>query len=220
MTKIISNSGKNKEGVGIKILSWMIADEMKLMEHYQMYVVVFGIDDTIQLSLAEQKSHEELEAKQNKEKVKENLMAEEIKKLVKGMENIEENVEVDRSTIRKNNNQNDLGTRSTMIWERIHDFHLVMESYQQKVNLTAPTITFPGSEKYEVFFIVSEPVYGIIHENSKKENTVMRHQEIHNFLDATLKRVLEGLKSYNNEVKHGYVNLSLSKEDVEYLQVF
>ncbi|GKC30334.1 hypothetical protein Tco_1037628 [Tanacetum coccineum] len=37
--------------------------------------------------------------------------------------------------------------RSTTIWERVHDFHLGVESYQQKVNLTAPTITFPGIEK-------------------------------------------------------------------------
>ncbi|GJZ75870.1 hypothetical protein Tco_0640335 [Tanacetum coccineum] len=48
----------------------------------------------------------------------------------------------------------------------------------------------------------------------------MRHQEIHKFCDATLKRVLEGLKSYNKNVKHGYVTPSLSKEDVEYLQLF
>ncbi|GJV30768.1 hypothetical protein Tco_1391168 [Tanacetum coccineum] len=32
--------------------------------------------------------------------------------------------------------------------------------------------------------------------------------------------VLEGLKSYNNDVKHGYVNPNLSNEDVEYLQLF
>ncbi|GJU04320.1 hypothetical protein Tco_1114658 [Tanacetum coccineum] len=79
--------------------------------------------------------------------------------------------------------------RSTMIWERVYDFQLGVESYQQKVNLTVPTITFPGIEKYK-------------------------------FCDATLKRVLERLKSYNNNVKHGYVTPSLSKEDAEYLQLF
>ncbi|GKD33446.1 hypothetical protein Tco_1248955, partial [Tanacetum coccineum] len=31
----------------------------------------------------------------------------------------------------------------------------------------------------------------------------MRHSEIHKFCDATLNRVLEGLKSYNNDVKRG-----------------
>nr|GEZ16448.1 hypothetical protein [Tanacetum cinerariifolium] len=65
-----------------------------------------------------------------------------------------------------------------------------------------------------MFSIVTYLVYGIIYENSKKENRVMRHQEIHKFCDATLKRVLEGLKSYNNDVKYGYVTSSLSKEDV------
>ncbi|GKC56556.1 hypothetical protein Tco_1084154 [Tanacetum coccineum] len=58
--------------------------------------------------------------------------------------------------------------KSTMIWETIHDFQLGVESYQQKVNLTTLTITFPDIEKY----------------------------------------------------KHGYVTPSLSKEDVEYLQLF
>ncbi|GKB29902.1 hypothetical protein Tco_0869303, partial [Tanacetum coccineum] len=97
---------------------------------------------------------------------------------------------------------------------------LGVESYQQKVNLTAPTITFPGIKKHKMFSIVSEPVYGIIYKNNKKEKRVMRHQEIHKFCDATLKRVLEALKSYNNDVKHGYVTPILSKEIAEYLQLF
>ncbi|GJR48756.1 hypothetical protein Tco_1316859 [Tanacetum coccineum] len=108
--------------------------------------------------------------------------------------------------------------RSTVIWERVHDFQLGVESYQQKVNLTVPTITFPGIEKYKVFSIVSEPVYDIIYKNNKKEKRVMRHQKVHKFCDSRLKRVLEGLKSYNNNVKHGYV--TPSKEDDEYLQLF
>nr|GEW48474.1 hypothetical protein [Tanacetum cinerariifolium] len=108
--------------------------------------------------------------------------------------------------------------RSTVIWERVHDFQLGMESYQQKVNLTALTITFPGIEKYRMLSIVSVPVYGIIYKNTKKEKRVMRHHEVHKFCDATLERVLEGLKSYNNNVKHGYVTPSLSKEYVEYMK--
>ncbi|GKB96269.1 hypothetical protein Tco_0982406 [Tanacetum coccineum] len=110
--------------------------------------------------------------------------------------------------------------RSTVIWERVRDFQLGVESYQQKVNLTAPTITFPGIEKKKMFSIVTKPIYGIIYKNNKKEKRVMGHQKIHKFCDATLKRVLKGLKSYNNDVKHGYVTPSLSKEDAEYLQLF
>ncbi|GJZ86527.1 hypothetical protein Tco_0658137 [Tanacetum coccineum] len=80
--------------------------------------------------------------------------------------------------------------RSTVIWERVYDFQLGVESYQQKVNLTEPTITFPCIEKYKKFSIIFEL------ESSRR------------------------VKSYNNNVKHGYVTPSLSKEDVEYLQLF
>ncbi|GJR24796.1 hypothetical protein Tco_0973323 [Tanacetum coccineum] len=110
--------------------------------------------------------------------------------------------------------------RSTMIWERVHDFQLGIESYQQKVNLTAPTMTFPGIEDHEMFSIIYEPVHGIIYKNSKKEKRVMRHSEIHKFCDATLNRVLEGLKSYNNDIKYGYVQKDLTKDEAEYLKLF
>ncbi|GKD93765.1 hypothetical protein Tco_1373602, partial [Tanacetum coccineum] len=110
--------------------------------------------------------------------------------------------------------------RSSVIWERVHDFQLGIESYQQKVNLTAPTMSFPGVEKHRMFSIIYEPVHGIIYKNSKKEKRVMRHSEIHKFCDATLNRVLEGLKSYNNDVKYGYVQRELTNDEVEYLKLF
>ncbi|GKD00196.1 hypothetical protein Tco_1170470 [Tanacetum coccineum] len=58
------------------------------------------------------------------------------------------------------------------------------------------------------------------YEQSKKEKRVMRHSEIHKFCDATLMRVLEGLKSYNNDVKYGYVQKELTSDEVEYLKLF
>ncbi|GJT27337.1 hypothetical protein Tco_0907612 [Tanacetum coccineum] len=72
--------------------------------------------------------------------------------------------------------------RSSVIWERVHDFQLGIESYQQKVNITAPIISFPGVEKHKI--------------------------------------VLKGLKSYNNDVKHGYVQSELTNDEVEYLKLF
>ncbi|GJX21723.1 hypothetical protein Tco_0226168 [Tanacetum coccineum] len=110
--------------------------------------------------------------------------------------------------------------RSSVIWERVHDFQLGIESYQQKVNLTAPTITFSGIEEHDMFSIIYEPVHGIIYKNSKKEKWVMRHTKIHKFCDAALNRVLEGLKSYNNDVKYGYVQKDLTKDETEYLKLF
>ncbi|GJY66627.1 hypothetical protein Tco_0468865 [Tanacetum coccineum] len=89
-----------------------------------------------------------------------------------------------------------------------------------KVNLTAPTITFSGIEEYELFNIHSEPVCRMIYENNKKEKRVMVHKEIHKFCDATLKRVLEGFKKYNKDVKYGYANPSSSKDHVELLRYY
>ncbi|GKC06529.1 hypothetical protein Tco_0998139 [Tanacetum coccineum] len=120
----------------------------------------------------------------------------------------------------KNFNKNDIeDIFSDHKWQ-VHDFQLGIESYQQKVNLTAPTMTFPGIEDHEMFSIIYEPVHGIIYKNSKKEKRVMRHSEIHKFCDATLNRVLEGLKSYNNDIKYGYVQKDLTKDEAEYLKLF
>nr|GEZ01830.1 hypothetical protein [Tanacetum cinerariifolium] len=44
MVKSIFNLWKNKAGVGMKIPSWMITDEMKLMKNYRMYAAFFGVD--------------------------------------------------------------------------------------------------------------------------------------------------------------------------------
>ncbi|GJR37789.1 hypothetical protein Tco_1213473 [Tanacetum coccineum] len=110
--------------------------------------------------------------------------------------------------------------KSSVIWERVHDFQLGTKSYQQKVNLTAPTISFLGIEKYKMFSIIYEPVHGIIYKNSMKEKRVMRHSEIHKFCDATLNKALEGLKSYNNDVKYGYKQRDLTEDKVEYLKLF
>ncbi|GKB98028.1 hypothetical protein Tco_0984165 [Tanacetum coccineum] len=110
--------------------------------------------------------------------------------------------------------------RSLVIWEIVHDFQLGIESYQQKDNHTAPTISFPGVKKHKMFSIIYEAVHGIIYKNSKNEKWVMRHLEIHKFCDATLNKVLEGLKSYNYDVKYGYVQRELTNDEVEYLKLF
>ncbi|GJT85506.1 hypothetical protein Tco_1067223 [Tanacetum coccineum] len=177
--KNIFNSGRYKDKVGMKIPAWMISEEMKHTEHYQMYAEVFGIDvpltqsqptesnqgmhrtpsaprlpnpnmdagvssapkrstvirfripqrrstyltppaqvptvdkedemilqDTLQVSLAEHKSREEQEARENVELVNEHLASVEIKKMVEGPENV-----IDDSSIPRNDDQNISGTR-------------------------------------------------------------------------------------------------------------
>nr|GEW00587.1 hypothetical protein [Tanacetum cinerariifolium] len=49
------------------------------------------VQDTIQLIITEQKSHDDLEAKQNEETFNEHLRAKEIKKMVEGTENVVNN---------------------------------------------------------------------------------------------------------------------------------
>ncbi|GKB82002.1 hypothetical protein Tco_0948897 [Tanacetum coccineum] len=74
------------------------------------------------------------------------------------------------------------------IWARVHDYQLELESYQLKVNLTAPILMVPGIEDLTPYSIITLPVVGLIYENIKKINL---------------------------DVKHGYEDPPLSKEDVD-----
>ncbi|GJW17809.1 hypothetical protein Tco_0025245 [Tanacetum coccineum] len=96
----------------------------------------------------------------------------------------------------------------------IEDIYLLI------MNGKVPDYAETGIKKHKMFSIIYEPVHGIIYKNSKKEKRVMRHSEIHKFCDATLNRVLEGLKSYNNDVKYGYKQRDLTEDEVEYLKLF
>ncbi|GJS90042.1 retrovirus-related pol polyprotein from transposon TNT 1-94 [Tanacetum coccineum] len=64
------------------------------------------LQDTLQVSLAEHKSREEQEARENVELVNEHLASVEIKKMVEGTENV-----IDDSSNHRNNDQNIPGTR-------------------------------------------------------------------------------------------------------------
>nr|GEW69720.1 hypothetical protein [Tanacetum cinerariifolium] len=97
----------------------------------------------------------------------------------------------------------------------------IEDAYLLIVNRKVDDYAETGIENYKVFSIVSEPVYGIIDKNNKKKKRVMRHQEVYKLCDAMLKRVLEGLKSYNHDVKHGSILvgiLPLSHSSPSYLR--
>ncbi|GJR03849.1 hypothetical protein Tco_0526833 [Tanacetum coccineum] len=84
--------------------------------------------------------------------------------------------------------------RSCVILERVHDFQLGIESYQTRINLTAPTLIFLGIEAYDPYFMVDKPDTGLIFLNSKNEKRVMYLVEIIKFCFATLERVLKEVK--------------------------
>nr|GEU60193.1 copia protein [Tanacetum cinerariifolium] len=120
LMKNIFNSGRYKDKVGINILDWMISEEMKQTEYYRISTrltppalipTVDKVDelilqDTLQVSLAEYKSRQEQEARENVALVEEHLASVEIKKMVEGQENV-----VDDSSIPRNAEHNIIGTR-------------------------------------------------------------------------------------------------------------
>ncbi|GJU35877.1 hypothetical protein Tco_1184231 [Tanacetum coccineum] len=77
--------------------------ESNPMNTYQTEMI---LQDTLQVSLAEHKSHEEQEARENVALVDEHLASEEIDKMVEGQENV-----VDDSSIPRNDESNIPGTR-------------------------------------------------------------------------------------------------------------
>ncbi|GJW74325.1 hypothetical protein Tco_0133695 [Tanacetum coccineum] len=114
--KNIFNSGRHKNKVGMQIPAWMITDEIPERRSTRLTPPApvptvdkadeMIIQDTLQVSLAEHKSHEEQEARENVALVDEHLTSEEIEKIMDEQENI-----VDDSSIPRNAEPNNPGTR-------------------------------------------------------------------------------------------------------------
>ncbi|GJW94446.1 hypothetical protein Tco_0174118 [Tanacetum coccineum] len=71
---------------------------------------------------------------------------------------------------------------------------LGIESYQIKINLTAPTLIFPGIEACDPYSIVDKLITGLIYLHIKNEKMVMDLIDISKFCEATLERVLKEVK--------------------------
>nr|GEW10823.1 ribonuclease H [Tanacetum cinerariifolium] len=90
-------------------------------------------------------------------------------------------------------------------WERVYDFQLGIESYQIKINLTSPTLIFPGIKECDPFSIVDKPTTSLIYLNIENEKRVIYLGELSKFCDATLEKVLK-------EVKLKIFEIELSKK--------
>ncbi|GJZ79933.1 hypothetical protein Tco_0644770, partial [Tanacetum coccineum] len=82
--------------------------------------------------------------------------------------------------------------------ERVHDFQLGIESYQIKINFTAPTLIFPGIEECDPFSIVDKPTMSLIYLNIKNKKRRMSLVEIAKFCDATLEKENADDKTWND----------------------
>ncbi|GKA76776.1 hypothetical protein Tco_0783237 [Tanacetum coccineum] len=113
-------------------------------------------------------------------------------------------------------------------WELGHEHKFNIEIMEIRANDCIVSITEPDYKNLnkndieDMYLLImnNKHVYGIIYTNIKKEKRVMRPSEIHKFCDATLRRTLEGLKSYYNDVKYGYVQKELTNDELEFLKLF
>nr|GEY17465.1 hypothetical protein [Tanacetum cinerariifolium] len=229
MAKRILNSEKNKAGVGMTIPNWMITDEMKLTEIYRMYAEAFGVDVPTNQS-------QPIESTKRPHRTT---------SVLRDQDDPHDDAHLEGENCAKRHKTFEHGTY--VIGESLSGQDNKGEPGPQKIVLSLhkfPEVVFPDDDikertskwvdkcvmkfnPYARYKLITTRENGSIvsitesdYKNSKKEKRVMRHQEIHKFYDVTLKRVLEGLKRYNNNVKHGYVTPSLNKGDVEYLQLF
>ncbi|GKA07729.1 hypothetical protein Tco_0686953 [Tanacetum coccineum] len=91
---------------------------------------------------------------------------------------------------------------------------------QSLINLTAPTLTFPGIEVHDPYSIVDKPYTGLIYLNIKEEKKVMYLAEIVKFYDATLERVLKEVKLKIFKSEPGKKSPLLGKLDLDILKAF
>nr|GEU34993.1 hypothetical protein [Tanacetum cinerariifolium] len=81
-----------------------------------------------------------------------------------------------------------------VIWERVYDFKLGIESYQFKINLTTPMLTFPNIIAHDPFSIVDKPTIGLIYLNNKNEKRFIDLEHISKFCNATIEKVHKEVK--------------------------
>nr|GEZ43118.1 hypothetical protein [Tanacetum cinerariifolium] len=83
-------------------------------------------------------------------------------------------------------------TRSLILKKRVKDLHLGVESYQKKLNITAPQKTFLEI-KFKKPYTPSQVTPGLVYEDRNKQKRVMRADELYKFSDGTLKSVRDEL---------------------------
>ncbi|GJS33369.1 hypothetical protein Tco_0531751 [Tanacetum coccineum] len=94
-------------------------------------------------------------------------------------------------------------TRSLIIKHRVEDIKLGVESYQKKLNITAPQKTFPEIEFKELYTPSYKPPW-VIYEDLNKQKRVMRADELYKFSDETLKTIRDELHHRILDFRLGY----------------
>ncbi|GJS03378.1 putative ribonuclease H-like domain-containing protein [Tanacetum coccineum] len=87
-------------------------------------------------------------------------------------------------------------TRSLAIKRQVKDLHLGVESYQKKLNITAPQPTFLEIEFKELYTPSYKPPR-VIYKDLNKQKRIMLVDELHKFSNGTLKKVQDELHPQN-----------------------
>ncbi|GJR44179.1 hypothetical protein Tco_1312282 [Tanacetum coccineum] len=95
-------------------------------------------------------------------------------------------------------------TRSLVILKRVEDLQLGVESYQKKINVTKPDTTRPDLRKRQPYTPYKDP-QGFIYVDEYKRNRLMRSNELYNFSDGTLTRLLSSLEDITKNIDMEYL---------------
>nr|GFA98140.1 hypothetical protein [Tanacetum cinerariifolium] len=189
--KNIFNSWRYKEKVRMKIPAWMITEEMKHTEHYRMYVEVFGIDVPLTQSHPTNSTQGTARFMPRKSFA---ILADHLHEAM-------------------------VESLPTMVDKHVKE-QVQKQVPEQTTCITSVVRPRDQEDPHDDAHPKEENSAKRRKTSNKKEKRVMRHSEIHKFCDATLNRVLEGLKCYNNDVKYGYIQKDLTKDEAEYLKLF
>nr|GEW20582.1 MAG2-interacting protein 2 [Tanacetum cinerariifolium] len=94
-------------------------------------------------------------------------------------------------------------TRNLIIKKRAEDLQLVVESYQKKLNITAPQKTFTRIEFKELYTPSGDPVR-IVYEYLDKQRRVMQANELYKLSDGTLQAVRDEFHHRILDFRLGY----------------
>nr|GFA62163.1 hypothetical protein [Tanacetum cinerariifolium] len=95
-------------------------------------------------------------------------------------------------------------TRRIVIQELVEDLQLGVKSYQKKINLTRPD-TYRLDLKIMTPYTAYPNIQGIIYEEEKNKNRLMRTDELHKFSDGILNHFRTALNDIATEIEMDYL---------------
>nr|GEW10721.1 hypothetical protein [Tanacetum cinerariifolium] len=122
--------------------------------------------------------------------------------------------------------------KGCVIWERVHDYQLRIESYQIKINLTVLTLVIPGIEALEPYTIIIGSFIRIVvlkkikkillaaNHGFKEPPLSEEHKELMELYEVEIKEHLKAVAKFNLRVLASVSVIFRTKDAQLYLDVF